>query len=267
VEHVKFCTRSRLSGANSLQAGGWRRRSEEELREFLSVLKSAGVSKVGLSFYGIGKSHDDFAGRKGDFDLLLNIAQAVADCGMQRFETIFLRKGFTGELPALLHELESIPGCCSRSLSPFDYRGRGKLLEEVRPTLADIEALPDHVLQFLNRKGYKTEREWVQSIATGAIPEKKYRHYFIPIWDENIEELDTLAPDTILLRLRQRDNRLNESLPSLADLANVFADPDGERLYALRDLEWKWQGMYLDQHPEINASGRFDDLSECVLKK
>lgn len=267
VEHIKFCARSGIQETDSLEAGGWRKRPQKELGEFLPVLKKAGVGKLGLSFHGIGKSHDDFAGRNEDFGFLLDIAQTAADCGMQRFETMFWRKEITGALPALLHELERIPGCCNRSLCLFDYRGRGKLLEEVRPTLSDIEALPNQLLQFVNRKRFKTEREWVQRIATGTIPEKKYRHYNIPIWGENIGELETSAPNEILLRLRQMDDRLTERLPSLADLSGAFADPDGDRLYALRDLEWKWQDMYLDQCPEIDASGKFDDLLACVLKK
>ena len=265
MEYVKFCARLDMGGG--LQVGGMRRRSEEELRQFLPRLKSAGVSKVGLSFYGMGKSHDDFARRKGDFDFLLNIAQAVTDCDMERFETIFVRRGFIGELPALLHELESIPGSCSRSLTLFDYRGRGKFLEEVRPTLADIEALPDSVFRFLNRDRYKTEREWVRNIAMGTIPEKKHRHYLIPIWKENIQELETWDLRDILLRLRRMDVKVTELLPSLAELADIFAQPDSNRLYALRDLEWKWRDMYFDKHPEIEVSGRFDDLSECVLNK
>jgi len=44
-------------------------------------------------------------------------------------------------------------------------------------------------------------------------------------------------------------------------------EENSKRLYTLRDLEWKWQDMFVRNHPEFKVAGIFDDLSECVLCK
>ena len=267
TEYIEFYRQWGMTASHCLQVNGIQRRSGDELKRFLDALRGAGVRQIGMSFYGVGKSHDEFARRDGDFDFLVNIARTLANCGMQRFETIFLRKGTTQEIPALLAQLDSIPGCNRRYLLPWDYRGRGKSLEEERPDLRDIEPLPEEVSRLINRDRYRSEAEWLDMIESGGVPEKKYRHFFVSIWEENIKELETEDCDVVLVRLRRADDAFNESVPSLVTLADSFGQEDDQRIYALRDLEWKWQDMYLDRHPELHGLQRFDDLQSCVLRK
>ena len=266
-DYIEFCRRAGLPGADGFQAGGIRRRSGLQIRSFVKALRAAGVRRVGLSFHGLARSHDAFCCRPDDFDFLLEIAQAVADGGMNRFETIFMRRSAMHELPELIHRLDAVSGLGARYLSPFDYRGRGKLLEAERPLISDLDSLPESLLQFLNKQTIRSEAQWVQMIASEIAPQKQTRHYFIPIWEGNLEELSEAQPADYLARLLEMDTAFRNKLPPLANLAHTFGESPGEALYALRDLEWKWTDLYLAQHLAIDRKAVFDDLAACVLHK
>jgi len=68
-------------------------------------------------------------------------------------------------------------------------------------------------------------------------------------------------------RLRFQDAALGSLTPSLRVLAERFGKPSNDRAYTLRDLEWKWQDMYLEQEPDIGAPRGLDDLGSGVLRK
>lgn len=267
VEYIRLYRQWGMTAADCLQLNGFRMRTSAELDGLIDTLAAAGIAQVGLSFYGLGRSHDDFAGRKGDFDFLLRLARAAAERGMGRFETVFLRRDTVPEIAPLVARLDEIPGCCARRLVPWDYRGRGKLLEGQRPDALDVQQLPEGVAQLLNGASCRTEADWVAAILTGEAPEKTERHYFISIWEDNVERLERGECERELGDLRDADEAFGRAVPPLAALAESFGDADGRRLYALRDLGWKWQDAYLAQHPEIDASRRFDDLRSGVMRK
>lgn len=266
-EYVEFYRKSGMSAPQCLQINGFRKHTRNELRHLLENLKIVGVTEIGMSLYGLGASHDAFAGRDGDFEYLLAIAREVAGCGMVRFETLFLRKGSMNEIPCLLAELDAIPGCGRRYLVPWDFRGRGKLMEQHRPETLDIETLPDAIASLVNRRSYRPEAEWLPLIESGCIPDKQFRHFLVSIWEENLEELETADCDAIIARLRCADDAFHAHMPPLRELAALFGERSNQKIYALRDLEWKWQDLYLDQHPGLKGVRRFDDLRSGALRK
>ena len=267
AKSIEFGARHGTQTAPVVLTNGMRTRSDKEMVEMLRTFKDAGMTDVGVTFYGAGETHNRFAGRRGDFDYLLSMAHAAAECGMQRAEAIFVHAGDLGELPGLLTALDEIPGSKHRSICTWDYRGRAKSLEQERIRASEVEALPDDIKRFINLERYRSEAEWLERIAADAVPAKTQRWYFIPVWEDNVEELESSDCGEVIARVRQADDALNRAIPALPTLANLHGDKDGDRFYALRDLEWKWVDVYLDDHPEIDPTGRFDDLAACVLRR
>ena len=264
-DYVRFRFQNGMQGSDSLQVGGIRKRSGADLRSFLEGLARAGVRRLGLSFHGMGDSHDRCTRRSGDYEFLIDMARTAAELGMGRFETVFLRKSTIEELPALLKELDAIPGLDDRYVGPFDYRGRAKLLEADRPTLADLEKTPDSFRHNVNRATLRSESEWMRHIASCEIPAKGQRYYLIPISDHAVPQLQRDDPDEILARMREADDKLANQVPPLRELANRHGAASSGRLYALRDLEWKWTDAFLTEHSHIDAAGVFDDQTPCIL--
>jgi len=267
ARYLEFRARHGTAFSPFVPMNGIRIRSEADTHDLLLMLKDADIMEVGLTFYGTGEMHDRWARRKGDVDYLLSVARAAANSGMQRVETIFLREATLGDLPELLGVLDEIPGLKHRSLGPWDYRGRGKLLEEERIRAPDINRLPDGIKCFVNVERYRSEGEWVSRVSAGDIPAKTQRWYLIAVWEDNVERLESADCGQLIEEMRDADDAFHRSIPPLRELAARYGDPRGDRLYALRDLEWKWTDAYLTEHPEIDATARFDDLTMCVLTR
>jgi hypothetical protein len=264
--HLDFCRR--LGCPSTYEPiNGIRIRSTSEIEDFLRILADAGVKQVNLTFYGMKEFHDRFAGRAGDFEFLLEIARLGPQSGLERSESIYLLSDSLDELPALVEELDRIPGLGSRHVWTCDYRGRAKKLEDQRPTVDEIDRLPASVTRFLDREGQRPETEWVRVVSAGEVPEKLVRNYLIPIWPENVAELESEDCWRILSRLREADDEFHREVPPLEELARLCGDGNGQKVYALRDLEWKWQDAYLADHPDLSHLKPFNDLEARVMRK
>ena len=76
-EAIDFCQSLGSPTGEFLQMDGMKFRSEQELAELLSNLKSHGIKLVNLTFYGTEWYHDRFAARNGDFRLMMNTIKAA----------------------------------------------------------------------------------------------------------------------------------------------------------------------------------------------
>lgn len=254
-------------GATShfVPANGIKFRSEGELREFFGSLVEMKVEHIGVTFYGLRETHDAFCGRDGDFDYMLLMSQVAAECGLERQETIFLTHSNTHEIPELVGLLDGISARKGRGFYPWDYRGRGKSLEKDRVTMDDFESMQADLKQYLNLDRYASEAEWIKRIQTGRVPQKTRRYYLLSVWEDNIAELECMDCGVILQKLREEDERLHQAIPSLSTLAREYGRKSGQKLYKVRDLEWKWIDLYLRAHPEVPTEGRFDDSGAVIL--
>jgi len=248
-----------------LTANGMPLRSESDLMEFLAEQKEAGITTVGVTFFGLREHHDTFARRKGDFEQMMLISRTAAEIGLGRRETIFLSHEGIREVPSLLEFLDVIPGQRERCITPWDYRGRGKSLEKDRVTASDILTLPEPVRAFINLGSYASEAEWIKRIEADAPPTKSKRVYLITLWQDNIDRLEAMDCGGILEEMREVDDRFYQAIPSLPTLAQLYGRKTGDKLYARRDLEWRWIDLYLEAHPEIETAARFDDLGTTIL--
>jgi len=233
-----------MPGWDYLPLNGLRFREWDQLQELFGSLADAGIRTVNLSFYGLAEHHDQWAGRRGDFDYLMRMAEVTADCGLNRSETLFLRKSTISDLPRLVEMLDGFPGLARRMIEPWDFRGRGTLVEDERPELRELNALPSHLREAVDTERYRTEASWIDAVLGGDIPGKTQRIYFVSVRDENVEYLESENCEAILGNLREHDQAGRRAEPSLTGLARRFGDPDSLKFYALRDLEWKWLSRY-----------------------
>jgi hypothetical protein len=266
-DDTRWRCRMGCPGARYLPLNGLRMRSREQLVSFLTRLREAGIAEVALTFHGSGDAHDAFVGRPGDYALMLGAARAAGECGLARSETLYLARGGAAGLAAVCEDLALLPPPVRRSVVPWDFRGRGEGLEDCRATSADFAVLPSELAECVNREAYRPEREWIPLIESRQVPPKRRRHYFVSVWADSLAYLRSASCDEIIAGLRSREESLVQQMPSMADLARSYGDVCGERLYALRDLEWKWQGRYVAGHPELGVAARYDELEAGVWCK
>ncbi len=244
---------------------GQRFRAEDELRSHLLFLAEIGVTCVCLTFFGLRDYHDRFCMRKGDFDQTMLIARLTAECGLERRESIILSHESTADAPELVRLLDEIPGIKGRSIEPWDYRGRAERLENERLTIADVESLSPQIRQYAGQGSYTSEAAWLSRIRAGDYPLKHGRVYLVTVCEDSIKALESADCGEIVSGMRAQNESFLRSIPCMAELAAVYGDASNDRYYRLRDLEWKWTDRYLQDHPEVNPAGRFDDLNTVVL--
>jgi len=240
-------------------------RNDAQLAQMFQTLKAAGISSVTTSFFGIGESHDRFTGRRGDFDFMMRVARAASACGLDRAEAIYLRKATLRDVPQLLSMLDEIPGRTVRQMEPSAYRGRAKRQEHDRPLAAEVRRLPESVQRQINWERYKSEAEWVAQVLAGDIPPRVTRYAIIPVSEDTVDMLESADCQALVGGIFEAHDRFLQALPTLEDLARRYGKPHGRRLYALRDLEWKWPDRFLAEHPEVDGTWAFDESRTTVM--
>ena len=243
ARNIAFNRALGFAGAGYLQVNGIAPRGPEDLRAWMSGLKAAGAHSVDATFYGLESDHDKFAGRQGDFQLLLQILRAARTLDYEVNVTFPITEENKDDLYLLLALLES-EGCTRFFGNLPDYRGRGALLEDIRLTRASYEALPERVRGKVNWSRYHTEAVWLQS---GFVRPKK-RHLRLAITRENITQWESMTPVQIVAELERLDDQYYAALPPMEELARLYGDPQGQRLYQDRDLQWKYGGQYRLEH-------------------
>ncbi|MDR2687790.1 MAG: hypothetical protein LBB75_08545, partial [Oscillospiraceae bacterium] len=130
ARNIAFNRELGFAGAGYLQINGIAMREPGELRAWLGGLRASGAHSVDTTFYGLEPAHDKFAGRRGDFQFLLQILPAARELGYQEQVTFPLTEENKDDLGPLLTLLEG-EGCARFSGYLPDYRGRGALLEDI----------------------------------------------------------------------------------------------------------------------------------------
>jgi len=230
--------------AEYLQMDGMRMRTEEQLRQLTDDLHRAGVKQLNFTLYGLQAYHDDFAGRPGDFDLLLRTAEAALGQGQAVSAGIPLNRENAGQIDALLALLRGKGLEDIRLFIPHG-EGRGAELEPVRFRQADFDALPPEARALLNHEIYKPEREW---LAQAAFPVEERRMILLSMTPENIEAMEQTPFEDTLARVEALDEAYYAAFPSAEELARLYGDPAGEKYYRLRDLLHFYRRRYQREH-------------------
>ena len=245
TDNIEFNKTTGWIGAKFIQVNGIDIRSREETDVFLRRLKEAGVEQIDTTFFGDRDFHDSFAGRPGDHDFMLLLAERAAALGLICEPSIPVIKGNLRFLPGLVDRLNSVPGIGKIHCSLPDHRGRGALMENERITVDDYLDLPERVKTAMSICRYKTEAEW---LAAGPLPEYTKRHLIITLREDNIDLLESMPCDEIVTRVERLDDDYYRAIPSVNELASMYGDSSNRRLYRARDLFWMWQRRYRSEH-------------------
>ena len=243
TRNIELNKRLGFAGHAFLQINGIGLRDESKLRTYLSGVQRAGVTTIDATFYGLAAHHDNFAGRSGDFQFLLEIVRAGLALGLTlqpTFVALEDNKAQLGELVALLTSL----GCTNIHGFLHDYRGRGEALEDVRLTWDAYHALPKHVRDCISIRNHKTEAAWLASDFTPPTQ----RHLVLALRPDNIEMINAMHCDEIVDYLVGLDEAYHAAMPDMHTLAKLYGDADNQKLYRQRDLQWKWQKTYHKEH-------------------
>lgn len=107
-------------------------------------IAAAGFSYVGISFDGIGRTHDLVRGKRGAFDASIAALRRLRDLGIRTGLRFTVHKKNVDQLPAVFDLLDSegIDRCCIYHLA---YAGRGEQMRRFDLSPAETRAVVDYV--------------------------------------------------------------------------------------------------------------------------
>ena len=243
LDAIDFCQSIGSASGEFLQFDGMRFRTDEELEILLSSLKDHGIKLIDLTFYGTEAYHDRFAGRRGDYDLMVRTLSMAQKVGLDITVSIPLTRENRDQAGELITQLKDRGTGSIRCFVPHG-EGRGQLLEPIRLSLSDYEALPESVRSLLNRERFKTEKEWLLS----GFPTENKRVLTVTLTPDNVDFFENLPFGDTIAWLEKLDEDYYSTVPAAEELARRYGDPTGEKLYSARDLFLTYQRRFLAEH-------------------
>ncbi len=241
VDAVDFMKSIGSAGGDFLQMDGLKFRDFPEITSFLAELQAHGIQSIDLTFYGTREYHDRFAGRKGDFDFMLQMHKAAVELGLDVRISIPVTTENAGQIERLIGIFGNSPIHC---FVPHG-EGRGASLDDVRLTVPVYECLSSRVRERLNQKRFKPEGQWVLE-NVWEVPEN--RALAICLTPENISQFEGMDFADAIAYLEKLDDDYYAAIPPLPELAALYGNPSGEKFYSQRDLYLFWQRRYIREH-------------------
>lgn len=245
LDYVRFCRELGSPGGRLLQMNGFAPRPPELFTELLGTVKDAGVELIDLTFYGARAYHDRFAGRPGDFDILLTILGAANRVGLPVHISGPITEENKDQWGPLLEDLGRYEPDSVLLYLPH-AKGRGLSLDKARLNAGSLEALPDSVRDCMPRVKTRTEAAW---LAENDYPQTTRRYLTLGLTAENIGKYEIMSTSDILAELEGLDDAFYAQIPPARELAALYGDPASQKLYRVRDLVLLWTRRYLADHP------------------
>lgn len=235
--------------ASFLQFDGMKMRNSAELESFIKQLKTSGIKTLNFTFYGTKYFHDRFAGRSGDYDLMINTIDCALENGLSIEVGIPVIKDNLNQLDYLIDYFERKADRLY-IFTPHS-KGRGANLTDYKITLDDYEILSDKVKTYFNRNINKTPMEWLKSDIKG----EKSRVLNISLTNDNIDHFENQTFDETIEEIEKMDDEYYFVVPSFQQLLLKYANDDN-RLYTKKDLYYIYQKRYIKENnlnlPDIN---------------
>lgn len=131
----------------------------------LRALKDVGEDAIQINLYGVGKIHNRFAGRRGDFDLINRIAEDAVEAGLGLYFRIFVTKGNVSELDAIDSYVRRFGEAVLKAwYDLWVLAGRGYRAESLRIDETDRETITVKL-----PAGCLSEREIIAKLDAGEI--------------------------------------------------------------------------------------------------
>ena len=230
--------------ADFLQCDGMKMRNEDECGALMALLKEEGIRQLNFTVYGLPDYHDRFAGRKGDHALILRMMRAAGNAGIPFDAGLPLTAENAGQIDGAAALLEDA-GCAKIRLFIPHEEGRGRSLAAVRCSRKDLEKLSPASRSRLNEGFFRTEAEWIKD--AGAYHEEK-RQILLSLRADNIDRYEETDALSALRETEALDEAYYAAFPGFADLAKQYGDPEGGRLYGIRDLFAHYRSLYAAEH-------------------
>ena len=243
-EAIRTLRRLDSPSASFLQCDGMKMRSDEECDKLIDMLLNEGIQQLNFTVYGLADYHDRFAGRKGDYELILRMMKAAQYKGLSFSSGIPLTTENISQIDTLVDILRSL-GSESINLFIPHEEGRGKLLSPIRLDLDSYLQLSSASQSLFNRTIYKTESEWLETSET--IQDQK-RMILISLQPGNIEEYEKQDAISVLHKIEALDEAYYSIFPSFSELAAIYGNPGSTKLYRIRDLYSHYRTKYMHDH-------------------
>lgn len=236
----------RLGGptADYLQCDGMKMRNDTECIELMGMLHDEGIKQLNFTLYGLSDYHDRFAGRKGDFELLMRMMRAAKTSRLPFSTGIPLTAENIHQVDNLVSILQEI-GSEKVFLTIPHEEGRGKLLRDVRLSMLGFLELSAETQKLLNKKIYRTEGDWLQE--SEPIQDNQ-RMILISLRPDNIDDYEKRSAMSIIREIEALDENYYSSFPSFQELAKIYGDPNSDKLYRIRDLYYHYRTQYAKDH-------------------
>ena len=242
-EALRFLRRIGSPQAGFLQCDGMRQRDEAECAALASLLREEGVRAVNFTFYGLPAYHDGFAGRAGDFALLLRMLEAAANAGLDPSAGIPLNDENIDQADELIRILLQA-GCGRLSLFIPHEEGRGAFLAPHRLREGDLDRLFPENRPLINRDLYRAEAAWLRE----PPPKAERRALLLSLTPNVIDRYEVSSAEDLIQELERLDDVYENAFPPFEELAKLYGDPDGDRLYRFRDLHRRYQRLFAQEH-------------------
>ena len=257
---IDFCRSIGSATGEFLQFDGMKFRTDEELKSLLRQLKDHGIELIDLTFYGTEQYHDRFAGRRGDYRLMVNTLAKANEVDLDVAISISITHENTDQLDELIAELEAYR---TRRVACFvpHSEGRGRLLDPVRFSADDYKKLSENVRNRINTARFKTEAEWLRY----GFPVNEKRVLTVTLTHENAAFFESLSFEETIAYLEKLDDDYYAAIPKVEELAKIYGDPEGNRYYSARDLYLHYQRRYIaDNQLEIYD---INDERQCFSRR
>lgn len=248
---IKFCQETNSPSGRFLQFDGMKKRNKEELKEFILKLKEAGIELLDFTFYGTKEFHDKFAGRSGDYELMMDSIDVALKIGINLEVGIVVTKNNLNQLDELVNIFEL------RNIKVFLFtphsQGRGKNLIKSKISIDDYNKLSDSVKKYFNRQNNKTQREWKGTL----LDEVKYRSLQLSLLESNIEKLEKQSFEETFKEMENNDEIYYSTIPSFKELLIMYCDESDNYLYSKKDLYLIYRKKFIKENNII-----IDDISD-----
>ena len=239
---IKFMQETKSPGGEFLQFDGMKMRTREELNDLLTRIKEQGVKLIDFTFYGTKEYHDRFAGRKGDFELMMNSLEIALEIGLNVEVGIPITKENISQIDELLKLLPE------DKIRIFIFTphsgGRGINLLNSKINADDYESLSPKAKAYFNRGKNQTPTEWKESY----LSEVDKRVLTLSLLPTNIERLEQQSFEETLKELEKMDDDYYNSVPNFQSLLKIYADSDDRRLFSRKDLYLLYRKRYISEN-------------------
>lgn len=243
-EAIRTLRRLGSPQARFLQCDGMKMRSETECNDLMRMLHDEQIKELNFTVYGTRDYHDGFAGRKGDYDLLVRMMKSAKWFAIPFSIGIPVTQENIYRIDDLVAELS---GFGSKKVFLFipHEEGRGKSLCDFRLRKQDLAVLNGQSRKLLNDEIYRPEADWLNE---PVLQRENKRMILITLRPDNIEEYENRSAMDMVREIETLDEKYYSAFPEFADLAEVYGNPDGDRMYRFRDLFHHYRLLYAREH-------------------